>query len=154
MVKIYDAYCGLYCGACFVMRLNESGNLEEGAQKWNVKPEDVLCDGCKTDVRFIGCRECQFRDCAESKGINFCFECNEYPCKGFSNLPIDQLPHLVSMQENSEYIKKRGRDFWLKAQKQRWTCPQCGEKFSWYEQKCEKCGNRLDSYPKPPEQSE
>ncbi|MFX0091032.1 MAG: DUF3795 domain-containing protein [Candidatus Hodarchaeota archaeon] len=149
MAKVYDAYCGLYCGACFVMRANESGNVEKLAEEWNIKLEDVLCDGCKTQVRFINCRSCEIRACAETKGISFCFECQEYPCKSFSNFPTERLPHLVSMPENLEYIKKNGLNNWLETQEQRWKCPQCGEKFSWYETTCEKCGNTLNSYPKP-----
>jgi len=32
---------------------------------------------------------------------------------------------------------------WLEAQGKRWSCPECGTRFHWYSEKCDKCGAKL-----------
>lgn len=40
----------------------------------------VSCGGCRSDN--IQCTiKCTARSCAENKRVDFCFQCNEYPCE-------------------------------------------------------------------------
>ena len=43
MKKRYDAYCGLYCGACEILLMNELGKIEEKAMEWNMNINDAIC---------------------------------------------------------------------------------------------------------------
>lgn len=151
MRKRYDAFCGLNCYACFVMKANESNKeeLEDFAKESGISIEDAYCNGCKTDVRFKNCRNCKIRECCEEKGISFCNECNEYPCEGYREFTT-QLPHLeTEPMSNLESIKSNGLKSWLEDQKIRWVCLHCNERFSWYEIKCCNCGNSLKGYEVP-----
>lgn len=142
--KRYDAYCGIYCGACYVLDSCEKGKEEELARELKISPEEVNCNGCKSDIIFKNCIDCYFRNCCISKELDFCFQCSEYPCpelKKFKN--IERLPHLSVNLENLETIRDGGLENWLVAQKNRWKCPACETKFSWYEENCQNCGKKL-----------
>ena len=141
----YDAYCGLYCGACYVMLANEKGTIEKIGKDLNLAPEDVLCGGCKSDTRFVGCRDCYIRNCAKEKELNYCFECKDFPCDYFGRF-VKLKPHLISTTENLQAIKNNSLDFWLNEQKKRWQCPSCNENFSWYEFECQSCKNPVNGY--------
>ena len=39
----------------------------------------AYCRGCRADVCLF--EGCQVRSCVKEKGVNFCFECEEFPCK-------------------------------------------------------------------------
>jgi hypothetical protein len=96
------AYCGLTCSGCPAYVATQSGDeakVREVAEKWSkqwnmdLKPEDVLCDGClDTDGRHVGYwSTCEIRTCAFGKGLANCAYCEDYVCdkleKWFSNAP-------------------------------------------------------------------
>ncbi len=74
--------CGLDCFNCQVY----SGNITEEtkmfmAKHFHLTPEKVPCNGCREQK---GCRlhweSCDTLDCVNAKGVEFCFECAEFPC--------------------------------------------------------------------------
>ena len=139
----YDSPCGIYCGACGTLHAFREGTLEEQAKLVDEDPADLQCAGCKTNVTAVYCTGCYFRDCARDKGIEFCFECENYPCDRLVAFRNDKWPHHSSVLKNLETIRRDGVDAWLKEQAKRWSCPDCGECFSWYTSKCRKCGAEL-----------
>ena len=46
------------------------------------------CAGClNSDIgKPEHCRKCKIKDCVRGKGISYCFECPDYPCKLIKNL--------------------------------------------------------------------
>ena len=81
------AYCGLdcmKCGAYIAKRENNDELRRETAELWNrelhlgLKPEDINCDGCLTEI--IGNMECPIRKCARKKGVINCAYCEDYIC--------------------------------------------------------------------------
>ncbi|MDI6705815.1 MAG: DUF3795 domain-containing protein [Bacillota bacterium] len=145
MEYIFDTYCGLYCGACEVLLVNRKGTVEKAAKIWKMDPHNLKCTGCKTDTVSVFCKNCQIRSCALDKGVNFCFQCHNYPCKELVDFNNDEHPHHLIVLRNLEAISKKGIEYWLKEQENRWSCPECGEKFSWYDEKCPICGSCLRS---------
>ena len=143
MEKKYDSYCGLYCGACAILLSNEKGEIENDAKSWNMNVEDVRCFGCKSKINAIYCRDCEFKTCCESKKINFCFQCNEYPCSKLLDFKNDKYSHHSVVLKNLESIHQKGLVKWLKDQEKRWKCASCGTRFTWYDKLCEKCGEKL-----------
>ena len=139
----YDAPCGLYCGACDALNSFREGRSEEHAKLAGEDPELVKCAGCKTDVNAIYCVGCDFRDCTRDKGIEFCSECEDFPCAKLVAFRNDEHPHHSSVLKNLETIRDKGLDAWLKEQEERWSCPECGKGFTWYDSKCEACGAGL-----------
>lgn len=143
MITRCDSYCGLYCGACDVLLVNERGTVEEAAKKWDMNPEEILCHGCKSDVTAIYCKTCDMRECAEDKKVDFCFQCAEYPCDRLVAFKNDEYPHHSVVLKNLETIQEKGVLKWLDEQGTRWSCPECGTRFAWYDESCKKCGNSL-----------
>ena len=86
------AYCGINCLKCKSYIATQSGNPEELAKvaeelskiyRAEVKPEYVICDGCRADKRhsYFCSNSCKMRKCCIDKNYNSCIECNDYPCK-------------------------------------------------------------------------
>lgn len=138
-----DTYCGLYCGACNILIANWSGTVEELAQAWNVDASTLHCQGCKSGVVCTYCAGCGIRQCAQSRKIEFCFECEEFPCAGLVALRNNGDPHRAVILRNQRFIRDQGWERWLEAQQARWTCPKCGAGFCWYDRKCKSCGATL-----------
>jgi ribosomal protein L40E len=140
-----DAYCGLYCGACEIINAETEPEKERVAKMWGSTVEQVNCTGCKTDTLFIYCGSCKIRTCAMQKGVEFCFECDDYPCGIYEEgkAYLKQLPHLKAAAVNQNFIKENGLEKWFDDQKAKWACPECGTRFAWYTQECKKCGTDL-----------
>jgi len=139
----YDTYCGLYCGACDTMLANENGTVTSLARSWKREPEDLICYGCKSSRVAKWCEKCGIRVCAIEKHVENCGDCTDFPCPRLQQFATDRSPHHHAVIENSKEAKRTGIQGWLEQQRVRWTCPQCGTRFSWYKRKCATCGARL-----------
>jgi len=108
------AFCGIYCSECpvYLVTQNNSNIMREKVLKlWSkqynmeLSIEDINCQGCKTDGNqlFVHCKKCAIRSCAQNKEIDFCIECDAYPCKQiedfFSIVPI--------ARDNLEMLRKQ-----------------------------------------------
>ncbi len=143
MESRYDAVCGLYCGACRVVQCNEDGSIEALAKEWGREAEQLVCNGCKSDVVAVFCRDCVFKSCAASRGIEYCFECDEFPCAVLIAFRDDDAVHHSAVVRNSEAMREQGVARWLEDQRARWTCPECATRFWWYARTCKTCGSAL-----------
>ncbi len=144
-----DTYCGIYCGACSVVACGETGRADGfAACLASVPKKDLTCGGCKSDNIYAGCGTCSIRSCARKTGVGHCIECADYPCQIFKTwLRVARLlPHGREVVANLEAIRRDGADSWLAAQKERWSCPECGAPFSWYAPECAQCGRSTESY--------
>ncbi len=107
-IKEKIAPCGLNCGKCFAfyngdikkhsIGLKESlGNFEIYAKRFsellneplfNRYPDFYSLLSYFVSVKCMGCRNescklfssCKVKECAITKGVDFCFQCNEFPC--------------------------------------------------------------------------
>lgn len=86
------AYCGIDCSKCKSYIATQSGKSEalvKAAERLTrvyrseVKPEYVICDGCKADKRhsFFCSNKCKMRKCCIEKNYNACIECHDFLCK-------------------------------------------------------------------------
>lgn len=83
------AYCGLLCSECLAYKATVADDeelREKTAQEWSrmynaqLKPEDINCLGCGSDVLFSHCNVCEIRACARDKGIEDCGKCGSFAC--------------------------------------------------------------------------
>ena len=142
----YDSYCGLNCGACPVGIANELGDLEgirKMAGEWGRDPDDLRCGGCKTDLTAVFCTDCGMRVCAMEKKLEFCSECDDFPCGKITKFRNDDAPHHSAVFSNLAKIREMGLENWLDAEAARWSCPECGNRFGWYSKTCDQCGKEL-----------
>ena len=103
------AYCGIVCTECPAFEAtqkNDDAKRKEVAESWSkqynmsIKPEDINCDGCKTEgKRRIGyCNICQIRKCALGKGVENCAHCDEYGCEKLTRFTA-MVPHAKATLE-------------------------------------------------------
>jgi len=134
------AYCGLYCGACsFKVAFDENDrshieNMPEKYDKYRNLPLE-FCPGCRLENQ---CGKCDIKDCAEHKGVQYCSQCNEFPCQKLEDFNNDGIPHHSESISNLQQIKQMGPENWIALQKEKWTC-ECGTKYSWYQKVCHNC---------------
>lgn len=139
------AICGLYCGACF--------NWVDCHDQHDalVEPADTsypVCEGCRTDNLLSPCANCKIRACAKERGLSTCADCGEMPCdrlQGIANLP---RPHIAGIVSELLRIRNDGEQAWADEQRNRWTCPKCGSRMSWYMQTCDSCGSAVEGFDK------
>ena len=86
------AYCGIDCAKCQAYRATKSGDakqVEQVAKVWSkkfkalIKPEHIICDGCKVDERkSYHCQNlCDIRKCCFKNGFSSCAECKHFTCE-------------------------------------------------------------------------
>ncbi|MFC1536172.1 DUF3795 domain-containing protein [Candidatus Neomarinimicrobiota bacterium] len=109
------APCGMNCGICL-------GHLRYKNQ----------CPGCRKKDAYESSygRKCIIRSCQILKENNWKFcsdKCDKYPCIRLRNLNKRyRTKYNMSMIENLENIKGNGIRKFVKSEKARWACPECG----------------------------
>ncbi len=134
------AYCGLYCGACSFRVAFEENNRDHVTHMptyYDLLKNDPLefCPGCRLENK---CGECAIRDCAMNKGIEYCSQCNDFPCSKSIRFNSDGKPHHGESISNLNLLREIGEEKWLDIMRERWTC-KCGARYSWYYKECTKC---------------
>lgn len=110
------APCGLDCMDCPVHESNITDELRQRIAALSGKlPEDVACHGCRSDRRAPLCpKDCATLDCSRGKGVDFCFECDQFPCENLhpASDQAQTLPHNLKIY-NSCRMEKIGPEKWL-----------------------------------------
>ncbi len=102
------AFCGLVCsdcGAFIATKNNDDEKRAEVAKMWSkqyksdIKPEDINCEGCRSDGGrvFNYCMVCEIRKCGKEKGVVNCAYCDDYACdklEGFFKMVPDSKKRL------------------------------------------------------------
>lgn len=110
---IMVAPCGIYCGDCAAHKVKDVPALQGALTRvgWN----GVVCPGCRTlkgSCQFVE-GTCETYSCAAEQGLDFCFECTEFPCEKL-NPAVDRadiLPHNTKLFALC-YIRQHGVDAW------------------------------------------
>jgi hypothetical protein len=111
--------------------------------------DELRCDGCLSDNVAAHCKDCRhgFRTCAAEKKVNWCFECDSFPCqrlKGFRGVHVvNGISHHEHVIEDLQYLKKYGIEAWVKAQDEAARCSKCGEILYWFDRECPNCKQQM-----------
>lgn len=120
------APCGMNCGICMAY-------LRDKKQ----------CPGCKgpDTNKSKSCVQCIIKNCEIIKEKKFCFRCDKYPCFKLKNLDKRyRTKYKMSMIENLENIKKLGISEFVKNERIRWACSECGGTICVHKGYCIDCG--------------
>jgi hypothetical protein len=123
------APCGMDCAVC-------RGHLMR----------KIKCPGCRGDNadKAISCLNCKIFNCdiLKETGSKFCSEkCDSFPCRRLRELDKRyRTKYHMSMIENLESIKEIGIRAFIKNEKVRWTCPECGGTICVHTASCIDCG--------------
>lgn len=88
------APCGLHCGRCVSYRAKDDLAIMEFMVSVGVNRDKLPCSGCRQmegKCLFVGLTKetwpnglptgpCETYTCAVEHGVDFCFECREFPC--------------------------------------------------------------------------
>jgi len=110
------APCGLHCGDCGVYKVKDDPSLREiidsCSANWNGDP----CPGCRQiKGNCLGVDgTCETYACVTERGLDFCFECPEFPCAKLNPAAerANVLPHNIKVF-NLCCIKEQGLVRWL-----------------------------------------
>lgn len=127
------APCGMNCKVCY--------------KHCNIKKTIRSCGGCMADS--IGkpehCRKCRIKDCVQSKGISYCYECIAFPCKLIKNIERSYSKrYKESLIENSIIVRHDGISCLMEAHKQKYACSKCSGIISLHDKVCSECGKPLN----------
>jgi hypothetical protein len=139
--KRFAAACGLFCPGCslYIGTQEDPARLELMAVQFNLPVEQLQCDGCRAERRGFYCQQCKMISCTKDKGIEFCIECDEYPCAELEAFQAE-MPHRINLWDDLARIKDVGYEAWFQEMVDRYACPECGVINSAYDLACRKCG--------------
>jgi hypothetical protein len=115
MHRALQGRCGNFCGNCEIYIAYSTGNKKAqrriAAEYFgeSITPDEVKCLGCRGNINNVWRGGCKIRFCAEDKGVEFCYQCNDYPCKELATYFADH----PRARENLRQISKIGPDAWL-----------------------------------------
>ncbi len=116
--KDLTAPCGLDCFNCELFEDNLTNKLAEVIhKKFGVSKQEIPCKGCRQqDGKHFHLPPdgCATLDCVKNKGVEFCFECDDFPCPFLAPLADGSTvyPHNMKVY-NLCRIKKVGLDQWV-----------------------------------------
>ena len=124
------APCGINCTVCYAHLRKKNP-----------------CQGCRgqEENQPAYCKRCKIRDCALSRGFDFCFECASFPCSLVKQIDKRyRLRYHVSLIENGIRIQSAGAEQFLLEDEQKWTCPECGGVICMHDRLCSACGREME----------
>ena len=126
---IMFAPCGMNCMVCYKHCYHKK-----------------LCAGCLTGDtgKPEHCRKCKIKDCVCQKGLFYCFECFNFPCKLIKNLEKSyNKRYQASLMENSKFVQQYGLEKFMQKQKERYTCSKCEGIISIHDRECSECQEKV-----------
>jgi len=71
------------------------------------------------------------RKCAAEIDIDFCVECQDYPCQEIKNFQ-SKMPHRAELWKSQDRIKEIGWEKWYLEMAEYYSCKECGTINGWY----------------------
>ncbi len=141
--KELASVCGLFCASCGVFYATQEKDfikLQEIAKKLDIPFDKVNCYGCRSNEKIGSCVNCFIAKCAEEKGVEFCIDCDTYPCGELKEFQ-KKMPHRKNMWKSLARIKEVGWEKWFVEMFDYYTCQKCNTMNGAYNIECRKCGN-------------
>jgi hypothetical protein len=112
------------------------------ARFYGVRPEDLHCEGCKSEVKAVFCQVCGIRACTEEKGFQSCHQCQDWPCDKIENFPVP-VGKRVIMRAIPTW-RNLGTEKYVELEDRRYHCPECGQALFRGTKRCNECGVEVD----------
>jgi hypothetical protein len=125
--------CGLNCAKCDIY---EAGHGNEKVRneilEWfkkerneTLKPKQITCEGCRGPLNAHWSSDCKMLLCSKNKEIDYCFQCEDFPCSIVNKFASDGTSHHKRTIENAKKMKEMGLDAWIAEQKRKEQCLFC-----------------------------
>ena len=129
----------------------------------SIAPCGVICDIClgfqRDKNKCVGCNQtgnkpyhctvCSIKSCVEKKGNVklLCNDCVKFPCRKIKNLDKRYITKYgESPIQNLKKIKEIGFDTFIKLEKEKWKCTQCGHLLCVHREICLICGYKNEHF--------
>jgi len=139
------APCGLYCGVCSILMAYRDKNekfKDRLSTVYDCSPDEIVCEGCLSEVRFRYCETCSIRVCAMEKGYEGCHQCDQFPCSMIENFPMP-LGKKVILRAIPAW-RELGTEKWIQEEEKRYRCPHCGYELFRGARRCRSCKETVD----------
>lgn len=139
------APCGLYCGVCSIYIAHRDNNQkfkEILTGVYGVPVEEIQCEGCLSVEPFVYCRSCPIKDCTREREYEGCHQCDEFPCEHIDNFPIAVGKNVIL--RSIPQWREMGTEAWVKAEEERYSCPECGYGLFRGAKKCRECKTEVN----------
>lgn len=105
------------------------------------------CPGCRGDdsLKSKACLMCKIKNCDKiaSGRVKYCFSCDSFPCGRLNHLDKRyRTKYGMSMIDNLKFIKKSGIRRFVRNEKEKWSCPKCGELICVHKPNCHSCNHQ------------
>lgn len=127
------APCGMNCMVCY--------------KHCYTKKAKQPCGGCMIEGKGKPghCRKCGIKDCVQSKGITYCHECGDFPCKLIKDLERSyNKRYNESLIGNSKIVMRKGISHLMGVHIPKYACPECGGIISLHDKVCTECGKEIN----------
>ena len=104
------------------------------------------CRGClfTDENKPEHCRKCFKKDCTAARGITYCVECEEYPCRRMKYMEETyRTRYLMSLDENGRFALRYGPEAFMEREREKRACRKCGGVISIHERACSECGQKV-----------
>jgi len=105
------------------------------------------CTGCNinSNNKPKYCSVCKIKTCPKrlTNSYKYCFECDAFPCARLKQL--DKRYHTkygMSMIENLRNIQQKGIRSFVRNEKKKWLCFECGKLLCVHKESCVICGSK------------
>jgi Protein of unknown function (DUF3795) len=101
------------------------------------------CPGCRGDNsrKSKSCVLCRIKNCEKmNAGSRYCFACESFPCARLKQLDKRyRTKYGMSMIDNLENISDFGIRNFIRKEREKWTCPECGRIICVHSPECVFC---------------
>ena len=109
--------------------------------------EKNKCPGCRGAdlIKPVTRVKCKIKNCTifQTGKAKYCFGCEKFPCDNLKHLDKRyRTKYNMSMMENLENIKKLGIRKFIKNEKVKWSCSECGGIICVHKGYCYNCGKK------------
>jgi hypothetical protein len=130
----FISVCGLNCAKCDMYQAGHGNEkLRDEIVEWfrkerneTVKPEQIRCEGCRGSPETHWSPDCKIMLCAKKKALQYCFQCEDFPCNILEEFGSDGISHHKRTLDNLKRMKEIGLERWIAEQQNRGTyvfCP-------------------------------
>lgn len=139
------APCGLYCGVCGIYIAHQENNAkfkERLAAFYNCTSDEMVCNGCMSDLRVKFCQDCPVRSCTAEKGYEGCHQCGDFPCQFIHDFPVPVGKKVI--MRSIPVWRDLGTERWVEEEEKRYHCPNCGYPLFRGAKRCRNCRESVD----------
>ena len=109
--------------------------------------EKKPCPGCRGDdsTKPKTRVTCRIKNCEKilEGNIKYCFSCDSFPCARLNHLDERyRTRYGMSMIDNLELISETGIRYFIRDEKEKWSCSECGRLICVHKPQCLYCGHK------------